>query len=277
MEVGAVWSAPGRDLTREPAAKQATLHAMCSTPGTASSITAPRRPGALASQAAWLPLPGLAGMSAAPARREAALMRRILSFRDFDWGLLAMVLLLCAVSVLEIYSATLHTKYVGSHFHTKQLYWIGGGLVAMFIFSKIDYHRLIDWFRGPTGSASCRWSRSRWYGHKALGARRWIKIGPMHLPALGVGEADPDPDGGALFRQPGRRDPDLAGDIKAFALVGIPMLLVLTQPDLGTSLTYTPILVVGLVSGRNQRSTGAHPGDGGRGAGVGRLAQRQSC
>jgi len=52
-------------------------------------------------------------------------MRRILSFRDFDWTLLAMVLLLCTISVLEIYSATLHTKYTG--FHTKQMFWIAGG------------------------------------------------------------------------------------------------------------------------------------------------------
>lgn len=41
-------------------------------------------------------------------------MRRILSFRDFDWPMLAMVLALCTISVLEIYSATLHTKYTGS-------------------------------------------------------------------------------------------------------------------------------------------------------------------
>ena len=38
-------------------------------------------------------------------------MRRILSYREFDWWLLAMVLLLCTISVFEIYSATLHTKY----------------------------------------------------------------------------------------------------------------------------------------------------------------------
>ena len=36
-----------------------------------------------------------------------------LSFREFDWTLLGMVLLLCTLSVIEIYSATLHTKYVG--------------------------------------------------------------------------------------------------------------------------------------------------------------------
>ena len=36
---------------------------------------------------------------------------------------------------------------------------------------------------------------------------------------------------------------------KAFALVGVPMLLVLKQPDLGTALTYTPILMAGLFLG----------------------------
>jgi rod shape determining protein RodA len=45
--------------------------------------------------------------------------RRYLSYREFDWALFAMVLLLCTISVFEIYSATLHTKYIG--FHTKQL------------------------------------------------------------------------------------------------------------------------------------------------------------
>ena len=63
-------------------------------------------------------------------------MRRFLSFRDFDWGLLTMVLVLCTVSVFEIYSATLHTRYQG--FHTKQILWISGGLIAMFILSRID-------------------------------------------------------------------------------------------------------------------------------------------
>jgi cell division protein FtsW (lipid II flippase) len=76
-------------------------------------------------------------------------MRRFLSFRDFDWTLLGMVLLLCTISVFEIYSATLHTRYTG--FHTKQIFWIVGGLAAMYIFSKIDYHKLSP----PNGSSWC--------------------------------------------------------------------------------------------------------------------------
>jgi len=59
-----------------------------------------------------------------------------------------MVLALCTISVLEIYSATLHTRFSG--FHTRQIVFIGIGMILMFILAKIDYHRLIDWAPGPT-------------------------------------------------------------------------------------------------------------------------------
>ena len=40
-------------------------------------------------------------------------MQRFLRLRDFDWVLIAMVFLLSALSVLEIYSATINTKFHG--------------------------------------------------------------------------------------------------------------------------------------------------------------------
>ena len=106
-------------------------------------------------------------------------MRRFMTFREFDWTLLGMVLVLCAVSVLEIYSATLHTKYAG--FHTKQMLWIVGGLVVMFFFSRIDYHRMLDWAPWAYGVSLPALVAVKLFGTKVLGARRWIKIGPMHF------------------------------------------------------------------------------------------------
>jgi rod shape determining protein RodA len=106
-------------------------------------------------------------------------MRRFLSFRDFDWTLLSMVLGLCVVSVLEIYSTTLHTKYSG--YHNKQILWIGAGLAAMFLFSKIDYHRLLDWAPWAYGVFLMALVAVKLVGHKVLGAKRWINIGPAHF------------------------------------------------------------------------------------------------
>ncbi|MDR3726657.1 MAG: rod shape-determining protein RodA [Terracidiphilus sp.] len=174
-------------------------------------------------------------------------MRRILSFRDFDWALLGMVLLLCTLSVFEIYSATLHTKYSG--FYSKQLLWIAAGLVVMFLFAKIDYHLLLDWAPWAYGVCLVALVAVLAVGQKVLGARRWIKLGPMHFQPsewvkliliLAVAR---------YFANLGGRSLTWKDIFKAFALVGLPLLLVLKQPDLGTSLTYTPILVAGLFLG----------------------------
>jgi rod shape determining protein RodA len=174
-------------------------------------------------------------------------MRRILSFRDFDWPLLLLILAMCGVSLLEVYSTTVHTRF--SSFESKQLMFIGAGLLGMFILAKIDYHRLLDlspWFYGIFVVSLIA---VRLVGHKALGARRWIAIGPVQFqPSEWVKLV--------LILVVARYISNLGGryltwrDIfKALAMVGVPMLLVLVQPDLGTTLTYTPILVAGLFLG----------------------------
>jgi rod shape determining protein RodA len=174
-------------------------------------------------------------------------MRRFLSFRDFDWALLGLVLILCVVSVLEIYSTTVHTRFAS--FESKQILFIGAGMVGMFILAKIDYHRLLDWSPWVYGVFLVSLVAVKVVGHKALGARRWIAIGPVQFqPSEWVKLV--------LVLVVARHFANLGGryltwrDIfKAFAMVGIPMVLVLVQPDLGTTLTYAPILAAGLFLG----------------------------
>ena len=79
-------------------------------------------------------------------------MRKYISFRDFDWLLLLFVLLICALGVLQIYSATLSTKFAGAHL--KQLYWIAGGLVLMFLMSLVNYEVLLDRVRIAASDAT---------------------------------------------------------------------------------------------------------------------------
>src|SRR5947209_11665724 len=74
-------------------------------------------------------------------------MSRYISFHDFDWVLLIFVLLICGLGVMEIHSATEHTKFAGAH--VKQVYWIVGGLCGMFAMSLINYQMLLErvhWF-----------------------------------------------------------------------------------------------------------------------------------
>ena len=175
-------------------------------------------------------------------------MRRFISFRDFDWLLLGLVLLLSVISILEIYSATLHTKFVG--FETKQIFWLIGGLAAMFIFSLINYHRLIESVHWVYGFCLVSLVGVLIFGTKVLGGRRWIKLpGGIHFQpsewvkvVLIVAMA-------RYFSNLSGKDLTWGDIFKAGLLVGLPMLLVLKQPDLGTSLTYIPVLIIGLFLG----------------------------
>jgi rod shape determining protein RodA len=175
-------------------------------------------------------------------------MSRYISFRDFDWLLFIFLLLICGLGVLEIRSATAHTKFAGAHI--KQLYWISGGIAGMFLMSLINYQKLLDGVHWMYIASIASLLTVTIFGQKYLGARRWIKMpgGGHFQPSewvkliliLAVAK---------YFADLHQRELSWPDFIKAGAIVGVPMLLVLAQPDLGTALTYIPIAVMGLFLG----------------------------
>ncbi|MGD0515541.1 MAG: rod shape-determining protein RodA [Terriglobales bacterium] len=175
-------------------------------------------------------------------------MSRYISFRDFDWLLFIFVLLICGLGVTEIRSATVHTKFAGAHI--KQLYWIAGGVGGMFLMSFINYQKLLDAVHWMYIASIASLLTVTIFGQKYLGARRWIKMpgGGHFQPSewvkliliLAVAK---------YFADLHQRELSWPDFIKAGAIVGIPMLLVLAQPDLGTALTYIPIALMGLFLG----------------------------
>jgi len=177
-----------------------------------------------------------------------ALMSRYVSFRDFDWLLLIFVLMISALGVMEIQSATVHTKFAGSHI--RQIYWILGGVGAMFVISAVNYQALLDKIHWFYIAAVASLMAVLVLGQKYLGARRWIKMpGGNHFQPsewvkliliLAVAK---------YFADLRHKDLSWPDFIKAGAIVGIPMLMVLAQPDLGTALTYVPIAVMGVFLG----------------------------
>src|SRR5437588_3516194 len=175
-------------------------------------------------------------------------MSRYVSYRDFDWLLIIFVLMLCGLGVMEIRSATVHTKFAGAHI--KQLYWIGGGLMGMFLISLLNYQALLDKVHWMYIAAIASLMSVMVFGQKYLGARRWIKMpGGQHFQPsewvkliliLAVAK---------YFADLHHRELSWSDFIKAGAMVGVSMLMVLAQPDLGTALTYLPIAIMGLFLG----------------------------
>jgi len=176
-------------------------------------------------------------------------MTRFSAYRDFDWTLFGFVMLMSLISVLEIYSATMHTKFHG--FHTKQMVFLAIAVPLMFIVSLIDYHRLLEIAHWAYGVSIASLLAVLVVGKKVLGARRWIALpGGIHFqPSEWVKLVLIVAAARYFWGLSGKDDLDWKDIGKAFALIGIPMLLVLKQPDLGTTMTYSPILMAGLFFG----------------------------
>jgi rod shape determining protein RodA len=177
-------------------------------------------------------------------------VKRYISFRDFDWVLLAFVLLICSIGIMEIYSATLNTKFVGVH--VKQIYWVLAGLAVMFVVSRINYQILLEHVPWMYIASIVSLILVLVIGKKYLGARRWILMpGGSHFQPSEWVKLILILAMAKYFAEPRSNDVEgNLGDIaKAGLVVGIPMLLVLAQPDMGTSLTYVPIAIMGLFLG----------------------------
>jgi len=175
-------------------------------------------------------------------------MTKYFSLRDFDWLLLAFVLLICGLGVMEIYSATLHTKFAGVH--TKQVYWIMAGVVLMFLISLIDYHALLDKVHWFYIASLVSLVAVLLFGKKYLGARRWIQMpGGQHFQPSEWVKLVLILALAKYFSELHQREASLRDIVKAGLLAGAPMLLVLKQPDLGTALTYIPVLIMALFLG----------------------------
>jgi rod shape determining protein RodA len=167
--------------------------------------------------------------------------------RDYDWWLIAILAAICAIGVVEIYSATHGSALAGMH--NKQIRWLVLGFVLMFALSWLDYHLILDqaWLLYLVGLLAL--VAVLLVGHTRFGAKRWIPI---------LGEAFQVSELVKLiiiiwlarfFAEVRTDELSLRDLIKAGFLVALPLGLILKQPDLGTALVLVPLLVVGAFLG----------------------------
>src|ERR1700758_5688477 len=101
-------------------------------------------------------------------------MNETTTTRDYDWWLLAIVAAICALGVLEIYSATHGSALAGMH--TKQIRWLIIGFVLMFVLSRLDYHVIMDQAPWLYIAGLVALTAVLLMGHTRFGAKRWIPV-----------------------------------------------------------------------------------------------------
>ncbi|MBV8531765.1 MAG: rod shape-determining protein RodA [Candidatus Eremiobacteraeota bacterium] len=164
--------------------------------------------------------------------------------RNFNWLLAVSAVLIALVGIVCVRSAGLHASGASGEFQ-KQILYLLLGVPVMLGLSFVDYR---TWQRLAPGLYAVNIVLLLFIlrgGHSAMGAQRWIALGPLGTfqpsePAklvIAVALA------AVLCRGSYATLQDLW---KPLLIVAVPALLILKQPDLGTSLVLLAILTVEL-------------------------------
>ena len=171
-------------------------------------------------------------------------MARYLSRRDMDWPLLLITLLICAVGVLQIYSATRDTIWQDAWW--KQILYVFFGLALMWVIMVVDYHTLLHHITLMYILSVLALAGTFVIGKQVFGSRRWIPVaGGFHLQVSEFVKLVIILLVARYLTELKKDELELKEMLKLAGLVVIPAALVLKQPDLGTAMTYLAVLVVG--------------------------------
>jgi rod shape determining protein RodA len=173
-------------------------------------------------------------------------MTRKSGMRDFDWGMSFVLTVICALGVLQIFSATHETIWQGAWW--KQILYVASGFGLMWVTARIDYHSLIARAYPAYLVSVVLLLVVLIIGKRAFGSTRWIALpAGIHLQVSEFAKF-------VTVVLVARFMIDLRTDVlemrdflKLCGLFLVPMALIAKEPDLGTSLTYIPILAIGVL------------------------------
>lgn len=178
--------------------------------------------------------------------------------RKFDFTLLLITVLLFAIGLISLYSATYQFSYkqtgnILQNFIIRQIVWFIFAFLIGIVIVKVSYQKWLE-FAYPLYAVNLLLLLLVLIGGQArLGAQRWISFGNIAFQPAEVSKLVIIL---ALSRYLGQRVTISGKDLSyrqarlgkrrlavAFLIVGLPFVLIVKQPDLGTALTLIPILL----------------------------------
>jgi len=160
--------------------------------------------------------------------------RRLLT--NIDWTLAGLVLTVCLLGILNIYSATTPYKIVATPYYIKQFYWLLVGIIVALTVCSLDYHLLEDFSYWFYGVVVLLLVAVLVIGRRSMGATRWLNLGlfnfqPSELMKIVII---------ITFARFFNKFQSIGGltvrdMLFPLGLLVVPALLIMKQPDLGTA------------------------------------------
>lgn len=170
-------------------------------------------------------------------------MRGRTPFSRFDKLLFFTPIAIFAIGILSVYSASYKVhQSLNDQLALRQLLWMGIAVLVVFLAVRWSYFRLVD-FAWPLYFTSLFFLVLVLFMPARMGARRWLDLGgfnfqPSELAKIAVVMVLSRyfSSNRIEFISKGRM-------IEPFLIVGVPFLLILKEPDLGTGLILLPVFL----------------------------------
>jgi len=174
-------------------------------------------------------------------RPSLATLFRFTTRHRFDWVSPACIIVLMAIGIAFIYSANLAT---GRSQWSQQIVWIVAGAALYVAVSMADYKLWLNLAHWVYAACIVLLLWVLLFGAERFGAVRWIDLGPISFQPSEVAKLSTLLICASILarNEVGSVRQSLQVLGKLALAVGIPMLLIMAQPDLGTALVIPPMV-----------------------------------
>ena len=161
-------------------------------------------------------------------------------WKYFNYSLLSGTLMISLISLLVLYS--IHTANHSSYYK-KQALFLLLGLVLFVLVSRIDPHRLISFAPYLYGLFLLSLLFLLVFSPRIAGAKAWVGIGGMGIQPSEFGKIIVILLIARVFRDHDSQTLSFKDILRLGTITGAPVLLIMAQPDMGTAVTYSFILL----------------------------------
>ena len=173
-------------------------------------------------------------------------------FRDrrpsVDLNFLGTALVLAIIGCVLIYSATYYSEPSLSTVK-RQMVWVCIGIALMIAFMVVDYHVLFDIAPILYGLGLVLLLYLWLFGRLTANVKSWIHIGAFQFQPSEFMKIFTAMMLARFFDSNDRAYLDFRSFVKAMAIIGAPVLLIMMQPDFGTAASFFPLVAVAMFFG----------------------------
>jgi rod shape determining protein RodA len=167
---------------------------------------------------------------------------------NVDLNFLGTAIVIACVGCLLVYSATYYGDPALGIFK-KQILWMAIGLALMITFMVVDYHVLFDVAPILYGIGNVLLVYLLVWGKVTANVKSWIHIGGFQFQPSEFMKIFTALMLARYFDSNDRAYLDVRSFIVAMGIIGLPVGLIIIQPDFGTAATFFPLFAVALFFG----------------------------